>query len=135
MTYWWNCIWEAIVLVLYIYSCFLLEKQISKSSTWGRPRDVCRTQLQEFPETKWWDVLGKSVKELFKIQLRNTLNLVSLVTQNFIENDSGKKFNEQYMVKEIIRTGTKHDEFREILKFDFRVHGKVPFLISLKGWN
>ena len=37
------------------------------------------------------------------------------------------------MVKEIIRTGTKHDEFREILKFDFRVHGKVPFLISLKG--
>ena len=35
------------------------------------------------------------------------------------------------MVKEIIQTGTMHDEFREILKFDFRVHGKVPFLISL----
>ena len=116
MIYWWNCIWEAIVLVLYTHSCFLQEKQISKSSKCRRPRDVCRTQLQEFP--------GK-----------NKLNLVSLVTQNFIENASGKKFNEQYMFKEIIQTGTRHDEFKEILKLDFRVHGKVPFLIPLKSWH
>ena len=39
------------------------------------------------------------------------------------------------MFKEIIQTGTRHDEFREILKFDFNVHGKLPFLIPLKSWH
>ena len=135
MIYWWNGIWEAIGLVSYTHSCFLQEKQISESSKCRRPRNVCRTHLQEFPGNKWCDVLGKSVKELFWIQLKITLNLVSLVTQNFIENASGKKFNEQYMFKEIIQTGTRHDEFKEILKLDFRVHGKVPFLIPLKSWH
>ena len=37
-------------------------------------------------------------------------------------------------VKSIIQTGIRHAVFREILlKFDLRVHGKVPSLISLKG--
>ena len=32
------------------------------------------------------------------------------------------------VVKKIVQTGTKHDEFGEIfLNFDFRVRGKVPF--------
>ena len=45
-----------------------------------------------------------------------------------------KRFSEQYIVKKIIETRTKHDEFREILlKFELRVRGKVPFLISLKN--
>ena len=36
-------------------------------------------------------------------------------------------------VKKIIETGTRHDEFNEILlKFDLRVRGKVSFYISLK---
>ena len=37
---------DAIVLVLHICYCFLLEKQIFKSSKWGRPQDVYGTQLQ-----------------------------------------------------------------------------------------
>ena len=47
-----KCFLGAIVLVLHIYYCFLLEKQICKSSRWGRPRDVYRTQLQNVPGTK-----------------------------------------------------------------------------------
>ena len=36
------------------------------------------------------------------------------------------------VVKKIIPTGTRHDEFREVLpNFELRVHLKVPFLISL----
>ena len=35
--------------------------------------------------------------------------------------------------KKKILTGTKHGVFRE--KFDLRVLGKVPFLLSLKGWH
>ena len=36
--------------------------------------------------------------------------------------------------KNMILTGTRHAVFRDILfKFDFRVLGKVPFLIYLKG--
>ena len=36
--------------------------------------------------------------------------------------------------KNITLTGTRHAVFRDILfKFDFRVLGKVPFLIYLKG--
>ena len=37
------------------------------------------------------------------------------------------------VIKKMIETGTRHDEFREILsKFDLGVCGKVPFLIFLK---
>ena len=39
---------------------FLLEKQIFKSSKWGRSRDVYRTQLRDVQGTKWWDVPGMS---------------------------------------------------------------------------
>ena len=49
-------------------------------------------------------------------------------------NDSDTKFSKQFMVQKIIYTGTRHDEFREILiKFDLRVRGKVPVLASLKS--
>ena len=51
---------DAIVLVLHTCCCFLLEKQICKSSKCGRPRDLCGTQLGDVPGTKWWDVLGTS---------------------------------------------------------------------------
>ena len=58
---WWfnekKCLLDAIVLVLRIYYCFPLKKQKLKSSKWGRPWDVCRTQLRNAPGTKWWDVL------------------------------------------------------------------------------
>ena len=38
------------------------------------------------------------------------------------------------VLKEIIETRTRPDEFREILlKFDLRVCGKVAFLMSLKS--
>ena len=40
---------------------FLLEKQIWKSSKWGRPWDVYGTQLRDIPETRWRDVLGTSM--------------------------------------------------------------------------
>ena len=43
---------EAIVLVLHIYSCFLLEDQAFKSSKRERPRDVYKTQLRDVSETK-----------------------------------------------------------------------------------
>ena len=53
---WWfnekSVFFYAIVLVLHIYYCFLLKKQIFKSSKWGHPRNVYGTQLQ--------DVLGTS---------------------------------------------------------------------------
>ena len=57
---WKKCFLDAIVLVLHICYCFLLEKQICKSSKWGRPRDVYGTQFRDVPGTRWWDVLGKS---------------------------------------------------------------------------
>ena len=47
-----NVFLDAIVLFLQIYYCFLLEKQIFKSSKWGRPRDVYGTQLREVSGTK-----------------------------------------------------------------------------------
>ena len=51
---------DAIVLVLHICYIFLLEKQICKSSKWGRPRDVYGTQLPDVPGARGWDVLGTS---------------------------------------------------------------------------
>ena len=38
---------DALVFVSHIYFCFLLEKQIFKSSKWGRPRNVYGTQLRD----------------------------------------------------------------------------------------
>ena len=53
--------WKSVfVLVLHISYCFLLEKQILKSSKWGRPRKVYRIQLRDVPGAKWWDVLATS---------------------------------------------------------------------------
>ena len=54
---WWlnqkKCFLDATVLVLHIYYCFLLRKQMFKSSKWRRPRDLYGTQLLEIPGTKW----------------------------------------------------------------------------------
>ena len=59
-----KCFLDAIVLVLHICYCFLLEKQICKSSKWGRLQDVYGTQLRNVPGTRWWgrfgEVLGTS---------------------------------------------------------------------------
>ena len=52
---------DVLVFVSHIYYWFLLEKQTFKISKWGRPRDVCGTQLWDVPGTKWWDVLGTSM--------------------------------------------------------------------------
>ena len=56
-----NVFLNAIVLALHICYCFLLEKQLFKSSKWGRPRDVYGTQLRDVPGTRWWDVLETSL--------------------------------------------------------------------------
>ena len=42
-----NWFLEAIVLVLHIYSCFLQEEQIFKSSKQGRPRDLYGALLRD----------------------------------------------------------------------------------------
>ena len=58
---WWKkCFLYAIVLSYTSITFFLLEKQIFKSSKWGRPRDVYGTQLQDVLGTRWRDVLGTS---------------------------------------------------------------------------
>ena len=58
---WWKkCFLYAIVLSYTSITFFLLEKQIFKSSKWGRPRHVYGTQLQYVPGTRWRDVLGTS---------------------------------------------------------------------------
>ena len=44
-----NVFLEAKAFVLHIYYCYLLEKQIFKSSKWGRPQDVYGTKLQMSP--------------------------------------------------------------------------------------
>ena len=86
--------------------CFLLEKQICKSSKWGRPRDVYGTQFRDVPGTRWCpqNVPGTSVIHLFYIQLRNIFHLLWQVTQDFIVYCSSEKP-------------------------DLRICGKVPFLI------
>ena len=96
---WWKkCFLDAIVFVLHIYYCFLLEKQIFKSSKWGRPRDVYGTQLRDVPGTKLWDVLGTSAERrsymLFKFN-SETLKFLWHVTQDFIVNCGSENFSEQ----------------------------------------
>ena len=44
---------DAIVFVLHIYYCFLLEKQIFKSSKGGRPRDAYGTSWGPNDGTFW----------------------------------------------------------------------------------
>ena len=58
MIWWKKCLLNAIVFVLHIYYCFWLEKQISKSSKWGRPRDIYRAQLREVLGTNDWTFWG-----------------------------------------------------------------------------
>ena len=63
-SWWFNekiCFLGAIVLVLHVYSCFLQEEQIFRSSKRGYLRDVYETQLRDVLETKWWDALGTCV--------------------------------------------------------------------------
>ena len=86
------------ILALHIYSCFLQEEQIFKSSKRGSPRDVYRTQLRDVLGNNWWDVLGTLAghwSNIFKIQFTNTLNLLWQVTKGFIVNGSSEKFSKQ----------------------------------------
>ena len=84
---------DAIVLVLHVYYCVLLEKQIFKSSKWGRLQDPVMGRLGDEMIGRFEDVHGTSVIHAFKIQLGN---LLWQVTQDFIVNCSCKKFSEQY---------------------------------------
>ena len=87
---------DVIVLVLHIYYCFLLEKQILKSSKWGRPWDSVAGRPGDQLMGRSRDVRGTSVVHVFLIQLRNILNLLWQVTQDLIMNCSSEKFSEQY---------------------------------------
>ena len=51
-----KCFLDAIVLVLHICYCFLLEKQIYKSFKRGRPRDVYGTKLRDVLGTRSWEL-------------------------------------------------------------------------------
>ena len=59
-----------------------------RDSIAGRPRDQMMGRSG--------DVRGTSVIYVFKIQLRNILNLLWQVTQDFIVNCGSKTFSEQY---------------------------------------
>ena len=93
---WKKCFLDAIVLVLQICYCFLLEKQISKSSKWGRPQDVYGPQLRDVLGTRWWDVLGTSPGRwsnmFFKFN-SETFNLLWQITRDFIMNCSSETFD------------------------------------------
>ena len=86
-------------ILIEIYSCFLQEEQISKSSERGHPQDVYGTQLRDVMGTKWWDILGASVRRwshvFFKFNSQ-TLNLLWEVSQDFLVNGSSEKFGEEY---------------------------------------
>ena len=102
---------QAIVLVLHICYCFLLEKQICESSKWGRPRDVYGTQLQDVPANRWWDVLGTSPGRrsymFFKFNSETYLTYFDRLLKTCIVNCRSKKF-------------------------DLRICGKIP---SLMFWH
>ena len=57
----------------------------------GRPEDQIMWRSK--------DIHGTSVKHVFYIKLTKTLNLLLLVTQDIILNDSGKKSSKQFMVQ------------------------------------
>ena len=78
------------------YYCFLLKKQIFICCKWGRPRYIYRTQLRDQMIGSFDDVPGTSLIYVFKIQLRNILNLLWQFTQAFIVNWGSETFGEQY---------------------------------------
>ena len=86
---------EVKVLALYMYFCFLQEEQIFKSSKWGRPRDVYRTQFLDGLGIKWLDVRGTSKGRCFLNSTHKHIK-VSQVTQDCKVNGSGEKFIKQY---------------------------------------
>ena len=51
---------DAIVIALHIYSCFLLEKQICKSSKWVRPQDPVAGHPSDQMMRRFGDVLRTS---------------------------------------------------------------------------
>ena len=61
--------------------------------------DVHGTQLRDILRTKWWDVLGTSLKHVSWIHLTNTVNLLWQITQDFIVNGSWEKFSELWLKK------------------------------------
>ena len=87
---------DAIFFVLHTYYCFLLKKQIFICCKWGRPRYIYRTQLRDQMIGSFDDVPGTSLIYVFKIQLRNILNLLWQFTQAFIVNWGSETFGEQY---------------------------------------
>ena len=91
-----KCFLDAIVFVLHNYYCFLLEKQIFKSCKWGRPRDPVPGRPSDQMMGHFGEVRGTSVIYVFKIQLRNILNLLWQFIQDFIVNCGSKTFSEQY---------------------------------------
>ena len=62
----------------------------------GRLRDPVAGRLGDQMIGRSKDVHGTSVIYVFQIQLRNILNLLWQVTQDFIVNCCSKKFSEQY---------------------------------------
>ena len=89
---------DAIVLVLHIYYCFLLEKQIFKSSKWRRPRDVYGTQLRDVlgrNDGTFWERPRDVGHTYFLNSTLKHINLLWQVTQDFIVNCSSEKFSEQ----------------------------------------
>ena len=62
----------------------------------GRLRDPVAGRPGDQTMERSGDVSGTSVIYVFKIQLRNILNLLWQVTQDFIVNCGSKTFSEQY---------------------------------------
>ena len=62
----------------------------------GRLRDPIAGRPRDQLIGRSGDVRGTSVTHFLKIQLRNILNLLLQVTQNFIVNCSNEKFSEHY---------------------------------------
>ena len=56
---------DVIVLALHVYYCFLLEKQICKSSKWGSPRDPVAGRPGYQMMGRSGDVPGTSVIHVF----------------------------------------------------------------------
>ena len=86
---------DAIVFVLHIYYYFYWKSKYSKvlkgdihGTPMGRPGDQMMGRSG--------DVRGMSVIYIFKIQLKNILNLLWQVTQDFIVNCGSEEFSEQY---------------------------------------
>ena len=99
MIWWKKCFLDAIVFILHIYFLHIVFYQENKYSevVYGNVhRKSTGTSLGDQMMGRSGDVSGMSVIHVFKIQLRNILNLLWQVTQDFMVNCGSKIFNEQY---------------------------------------